>query len=186
MVLQEKNYIKKQKNKYLKGAIIWTILVIGVYATGMILIGSRASYFTVFAGVLVVGAALNITRFIGYGKFHDGDEAMAQILENMKGSYDIFHSAVIPDNRGTAYFEHIVITSRSIYLITYDEVKLKKFRLWLENKLASKGIPMKHIHIMAIKDSVAMKNLAIRIEKDACYTSNEQEEYTKIINSMLM
>jgi len=138
MVIQEKEYIKKQKSKYLKGTIFWTALVIGIFVCGLVIMGKRETYFTVFAGVLVVGAALNVTRLIGFGKYKDGDEKWAVYLEKMKGSYDIFHSAIIPDNRGTVYFEHVVITSKSIYFISYDDACVKKNRLWLENKMQSK------------------------------------------------
>lgn len=186
MILQEKDYIKKQKAKYLKGTLFWTALVICIFVCGLMIMKKRESYFTVFAGVLVIGAALNVTRLIGFGKYKDGDVACAEILEGMKGSYDLFHSAIIPDTRGTTFFEHIVITSKSLYFITYSEECVKKNRLWLENKMESKGIAIKNVHVVKASNEREMKNLAVRIERDACYTSGKQNEYTTIINGMLM
>lgn len=186
MVLQEKDYIQRQKSKYLKGTIIWTALVIGIFIGGLVIMGKRESYFTVFAGVLVIGAALNVTRLIGFGKYKDGNEKWALHLENMKGSFDIFHSAIIPDSRGTVFFEHVVITSKGVYFMSYDEACVKKNRLWLENKIQSKGIDMKQVHVVTIKDEQAIKSLAAKIEKEALFTNGKQSEYTTIINSMLM
>lgn len=186
MVLQEKDYIKKQKSKYLKGTIFWSISILVVFGLGIVIMQSRESYFTVFAGILVIGAALNLTRWIGYGKYKDGNSTYAELLEKMKGSFNVFHSCIIPYTGSTAYFEHIIITSRSVYFITYNEEQQKRNRLSIENKLQSKGISMKQVHVVVVKNLIEMKNLILKIEKDACYTSNHQEEYTTIINEMLM
>ncbi len=186
MIVQGCHYIEEQKKKYLKHTLIWTAVVAVLFGIGLFLAGKRENYFTVIAGVLVLGIALNLSRYIGFRKFKDGKEVSAKILEGMKGSYDLFHSAIIPDARGTAFFEHIVVTSRSMYFISESSEMIKKYRLCLENKLASKGIPMKSIHFVHVDNEVQIKNLAIKIEKDACYTNEKLGEYTKVINDLLM
>lgn len=186
MVVQEKDYVEKQKKKYFKGLAIWTLAVLGVFFVGIFAFGSRKNYGTVVAGVLVLGMALNLSRYIGFSRFKDGNKEYAEILEGMKGTYNLFHSAIIPDTRGTSFFEHIVVTSRSIYVINYDANQFKKTRLALENKLQNKGIEIKQIHCVTVNSPVEVKNLALKIEKDACFTDPKIEEYTRIINELLM
>ena len=72
MILQERNYIKQQKDKYLKSTVIWTACILIIFVAGIFILDTRKSYFTVFAGVLVIGAALNLTRWIGFSRFKDG------------------------------------------------------------------------------------------------------------------
>lgn len=186
MIIQEKNYIDKQKKKYLKGTFLWLFIIAAVYCAGLLITRTRGSFFTVFSGVLVIGAALNFTRLIGYGKYKDGHLEWATRLEQMKGGYDLFHSCIMPDTRGTYYFEHIIVTSRSIYLLSYEDTMIKRGRLGLENKLMSKGIPNKSIHIVAVHNEGEVKALCSKIERDACFTSTKKDEYTTIINEMLM
>ena len=186
MVVQTCDYVERQKKKYLKHTLIWAVVVAFLFGAGFVLAGKRENYLTVIAGVLVLGIALNLSRYIGFSKFHDAKISDAKILEGMKGSYRLFHSAIIPDTRGTAFFEHIVITSRSIYFIGQDSQMIKKYRLGLENKLMSKGVPMKGISFNQVESEVQVKNLVAKIEKDACYTSEKLDEYERIINDLLM
>lgn len=186
MIIQEKDYIKQQKRQYLKRTVIWIALILGIYGTGIILTQSIKSYFTVFAGVLVIGAALHLTRWIGFSQFCDGKAEYAKVLEQIQGDFDLFHSAIIPDARGTIYFEHIVVTAKSVYMITYDEQMIKKNRLWLENKLKTKGIPIQATHVLAVKSLAEMQSLAARIQKETCFTKGKKNEYTTIMNEMLM
>ncbi len=186
MIVQTCDYVQRQKKKYLKHTFIWGLVVAVIFGLGLILAGKRENYLTVIAGVLVLGIALNLSRYIGFRKFQDGKLSYAKILEGMKGSYHLFHSGIIPDTRGTAFFDHIIVTSRSIYFISQDHEMMKKYRLTLENKLMSKGVPMKAISFNEVETEVQVKNLAVKIEKDACYSSEKLEEYTRIINDLLM
>lgn len=186
MVAQGCHYVQEQKKKYLGRTLIWMAIVALLFFTGLFLEGKRENYFTVIAGVLVLGIALNLSRYIGFRKFKDGKEEVAKLLEDMNGSYHLFHSAIIPDTRGTAFFEHIVVTSRSIYFISQSAEMIKKYRLELENKLISKGISMKAIYFMPIENEEQVKNLIVEIEKDAYYTDENLGEYAKLINDLLM
>ena len=186
MILQEKTYIKKQKKKYLIHSCIWTVIVFVLFGLGLLFTKTRSNYFTISACVMAIVAALFISRFISFSRFKDGDEAKACILETMKGCCQIFHSGIIIDDAGTSYFEHIVVTSRGVYLIGYDEAKMKKYRSATERSLVNKGIPAKCIHFLIVRNEVQMKNIALRIEKDACITNGKLEEYSKMINEILM
>ena len=64
MVLQEKNYIAKQKKKYFIWGMCLTLLVFGIFGVGLWLTKTRANLFTVSACVIAIGAALFITRWI--------------------------------------------------------------------------------------------------------------------------
>lgn len=186
MVKQEKDYLKQQKKKYLRYTIYWTIGVLAVFVIGIAITGERANYFTLASGLLVVGLALHFSRFMAYRKFKDGDEDYSNYLEGMKGDYNIIHSAVIPDVRATLLVEHIVVTSRNIYFLCYNEQMLKHNRLALENRLLAKGISLKAIQFVKVDTMNALKNIALKIEKDAYFASEALEEKTQIVQELLM
>lgn len=186
MIKQEKDYIKKQKKKYSIYTLIWTLVVLGTFGIGIWITGDRANIFTIIAGFLVIGLALSLSRLCVYLKFKDGNAAYGTLLETMKGNYSLFHSCVIPDARTTVLIEHIVVTSRSIYFLVYDEEVLKKNRLWLENRLKAKGVALKQIHFVKLDHENSVKNTMVKIEKDACYTSESLAEYTQLIQELIM
>ncbi len=186
MIKQDKDYIKKQKKKYSIFTGIWILVVTVVYGIGIIITGERANIFTIIAGFLVIGLALSLSRLCVYLRFKDGNIAYGTLLESMKGSYNLFHSCIIPDARTTILIEHIVITSRSIYFLVCDEDVLKKNRLWLENRLKAKGIELKQMHWMKLDTENSVKNTIVKIEKDACYTSEKLDEYTQLIQELII
>lgn len=186
MVEQGCHYVQEQKNKYLVRTLIWMAIVALIFCTGLLLEGKRENYFTVIAGVLVLGIALNLSRYIGFRKFKDGKEEEARLLEEIRGHYHLVHSAIIPDTRETAFFEHIIVTSRRIYFIGYSTEMIKKYRLPLEKKLMSKGIGIKSLCFIAVENKEQLKDLIIEIEEDAYDTDKNLEEYAKIINDLLM
>lgn len=186
MVLQEKSYISKQKKKYMMHSCIWTAVVFMLFGAGLLLTGTRSNYFTVSACIMAIVAALFITRFISYNRFKAGEAAKAEILEQMKGDYHLFHSGIILDSRGTAYFEHLVVTARNVYLISYEGIKTKGQYRWLQETLSQKGIPVKSLHFLLAENEQQMKSIARIIEKDACFTDEKLDTYSKIISETLM
>lgn len=187
MVEQGCHYVQEQKYKYFVRTLIWIAVVAFLFAVGLLLEGKRENYFTVIAGVLVLGIALDLSRYIGFRKFKDGKEEIARLLEGIQGHYHLVHSAIIPDTRGTAFLEHIVVTSERIYLISYDDKVIKKYRLLLENKLISKGIASQLLRFKVVQNQQQLEALITAIEKDASYLNdNNLQEYTKIINDLLM
>lgn len=184
MVIQGCHYIQEQKKKYLVRTLIWMAIVALLFLTGLLVANKRENYFTVIAGVLVLGIALNGSRYIGFGRFKDGDEKNAKLLEKIKGHYYLVHSAIIPDNRGTAFFEHIVVTSGRIYFISTSAEMMKKYRLTLENKLITKGIPLEALCF--IGDKALTEDVRWAIEEDASEVDKNLEDYAKIINDLLM
>ncbi len=186
MTLQNRNYISEQKKRYLRNTLLWTIVVVAAFFSGLIIFKTRESYFTVFSGVMVIGVALNFSRYIGFSKFKDGKEEYADLLESIKGNYKLFHSVIIPDNRGTAFFEHLMITSKGLYFLGYQDQVIRTCRLWLENKLASKGIPLEQMHFITLENTAHLKDIILEIEKDNGYLDERLEEYSKVINDLLM
>lgn len=186
MVIQGCHYVQEQKKKYLTHTLIWLIVVAILFGVGVLIAGKRENYFTVIAGVLVLGLALNLSRYIGFRKFKDGREEEAKLLEDMKGNYHLVHSAIIPHTKGTAFFEHIIVTSKRIYLISYSREMIKEFRLQLTNQLMTKGIALKALCFITIESKEELKDLILEIEEDAYDTDNNLGENAKIINDLLM
>ncbi|WP_069998157.1 hypothetical protein [Cellulosilyticum sp. I15G10I2] len=186
MIKQEINYITQRKNKFLKMSLIWAAVIIVIYVAGFILIKTRSSYFTLIAALFVLPFSQNIVRFISFNRFKDAPYEFGAILEGMRGSYNLFHSAIIPDNEATILFEHLIITSTSIYFLTYDPSILAKHRCWLENRLSAKGVAFKDLYFISVTDINSLKKAAFKIEKDAGYRSDVLDQNTKIIEAMLM
>ncbi len=186
MISQQSNYIKERKKKFLLGAMLWTALMLVVFFAGVFYLKTRNSHFTLVAALFVLPLAQNVTRFISFNRFKDPSPEAAEVIEGMKGSYHLFHSAIFTDSSATICFEHVIVTSKSIYFLTAREEVIEKYRSLIENRLEAKGISGKHIHFIHTRHTNSIKNAALKIEKDACYTSEGLEEYTKIIKNMLM
>ncbi|MDF2877809.1 MAG: hypothetical protein K0S30_905, partial [Clostridia bacterium] len=77
-------------------------------------------------------------------------------------------------------------TSRNIYFLTAAKERIEKHGSWLKNRLAAKGIDSKQVHFVHIDQINAVKNIALKIEKDACYTSELLEQNSNIFKDMLM
>lgn len=186
MIKQDRNYIAKRKKHFLMFSGIWAIMIIGFFLVGIAITKSKGNMFTVLAAVMTLGLAQNITRFVSFSRYKDPKEKHSKILDNMKGSVGIYHGAIIPDTTATVYFEHIIVTSRSIYFISQDKELIQKTKSWLSNRLVSKGVPSENIHFVTATDSKGIKNASIKIEKDACYTSEGLDKNSKIIEAILM
>ncbi|PHV71819.1 hypothetical protein CS063_04485 [Sporanaerobium hydrogeniformans] len=186
MIRQAKNYIQKQKKKYLLWTIVWGLLMASVFAIGILVTKNRGNYFTLVAGLLILPMAINFTRLTSFIRFKDGQESDAKLLEGMKGSYILFHSAIIPDTRTTVLFEHIVVTARSIYFLTTRKEIVAKNKEWIKQRLMAKGLEEKALHFVCLNESNTLKNTVNKMEKDACYTGENLENYAHIIQGMLM
>lgn len=187
MIKQEKDYIKKQKKKYLIASLFWSIVVLIIFITGLVLTKTRANLFTVCACVMAVVASLFITRFISFSRFHDCDEERASMLEAMNGTYDLYHSAIIPYASGSAYFEHVVVTGTSIYFIAYSQAQVEKYRTWMQELLGTKGIGSSHLYFLVAKDSDQLRHHINHIEKEDKLAGKDRfQDYSSKVNEILM
>lgn len=186
MITQEKNYIQTRKKEFLVKSLIWAMIIIGLVMIGIVLTGNNGNIFTVLAAVSTLGFAQNLTRYISFRRFKDPEEKDASILEEMKGSLYIFHGTIIPDTTTTVYFEHIVVTAKSIYFISKDNTTIQKNKSWLALRLEKKGLQQTQLHFVTVADSKALKNASLKIQKDACYTNEELDKNKRIIEGILM
>lgn len=187
MIKQEKDYIKRQKKKYLIASSFWSAIVLIIFVTGLILTKTRANLFTVFACVMAIVASLFITRCISFSRFNDCDEERASMLEAMNGTYDLYHSAIIPYASGSAYFEHVVVTELGIYFIAYTKAQVDKYRTWMQELLGTKGIGSSHLYFLVAKDAVQLRHHISHIEKEEKLVSKDRfEDYSNKVNEILM
>lgn len=191
MILQEKNYIHNQKKKYLLLSCVWTVIVLVIFITGLLLTGTRANLFTVSACLIAIVASLFITRFISFSRYKDADNERAEVLEHMEGQYHLYHSALIPYEKGVAFFEHIIVTSKRIYFIAYTKEQVEQYREWVQELMSVRGVATKYLQFFTAKDVAQMKNHRSRIENEIIEDQNEEastalETYSKKINEILM
>lgn len=186
MIKQEINYIAKRKKKFLMMSFICGLVVAGFFITGLFIVKTRSNYFTLVAALFVLPLSQNMTRFISFSRFKDPDAEYGKLLEQMKGSYYLFHSAIMPDQTTTAFFEHVIVTSKSIYFLSYHEEIIQKYKIGLQSKLSAKGVALKNIHFIPISHFNSIKNTAFKIEKDACYRDEMLEQHAKLLEAMMM
>ncbi|MEG1704261.1 MAG: hypothetical protein RR289_06980, partial [Niameybacter sp.] len=186
MIKQSKDYIKEKKKQHFIKAIVWALVIIAIVTIGYFYNKTSASYFTVAAAVLSLPVALHLTRYFAYGKYQDPQHKHSQMLDQMKGSFDVYHGAIIPDSTLTLYIEHIVVTSRNIYFIGKSQEMLAQAKPVLNLRMRNKGMEEAKLHYIYAENGKAIKNATVRIERDACFTSEALEQNTKIIDGMLM
>lgn len=193
MILQEKNYITKQRKKYLIYSVIWTIIVFVLFVAGFLLTNTRKNLFTVSACLMAIVASLYITRCISFSRYKDGDSERAELLEKMGGDYHIYHSAIIPLEKETARFEHIIVSETKIYFIAYTKAQVTKQREAIQTLLAHWGIAPQHLCFLVAQDVSQMKQHTNRIKKDMENNHSLQESsaskldvYSKKISEILM
>lgn len=182
MILQEKNYIAKQKKKYFIWGICLTIVVFGIFGVGLWITKTRANLFTVSACVMAIGAALFITRWISFSRYRDGNEEIANLIETLPDEVQILHSAIIPYAKGTAYFEHIVVTGSKIYLIAYTKKQVEKYGAAVQEVLETKGILRKQLCFLVIQNVEQMKKYMPKIEEQ----EKSSNDYGAKISEILM
>lgn len=186
MIKQDKMYIAKRKKHFLVQAIIWAVAIIVVFSIGIMLTQERGNIFTIFAAIMTLGFAQNLTRFISFNRYRDPKVEHAEILEGMQGNLAIYHGAIIPDTTMTVYFEHVVVTAKGMYFISSDKAVVQKTKSWLSNRLMNKGIGEGYIHFITASDEKAIKHVSLKIEKDTCLISDELDKNINIIEAMLM
>ncbi len=193
VILQEKNYIAKQKKKYWVYSIIWTAIVFATFICGLVITKTRKNLFTVSACLTAIVASLYITRLISFSRYKDGDLERAELLEKISGESHIYHSALIPLDKGTACFEHIMVTENKIYFITYTKEQVTKYGQSIQNLLGQFGISAQHVSFLVALDVSQMKQHANRITKEIenrnhtkSETSNKLETYSQKISEILM
>ena len=187
MIKQCKTYAADKQSYYLKRVCLWTIVMLGIFFIGILITGSKANYFTVAAGVIVMAVALYLSRYIGFKHFKDGHAQWAQIMEDESSDYAVFHSAIIPNEKYTAYFEHVILTGNAFYFLTYDEKMIQKAHIDLENKLVNKGIDYAQILFFVLKDEADVKKVMETIKQNTpTVESAEIERQIRIINDLLM
>lgn len=186
MIKQEINYISKKKKKFLMMTLLWTTIVLCVFITGLVITGTRSTYFTLVATLFVLPLVQNMTRYIAFYRFKDPSIEYASILEQMQGNYQLFHGVIMPDDHTTVFFEHLIITSEKLYFLTYDKEIIQKYQSFFENKLLNKGIDPKNIHFVEIADLKSLNVIISQIEKQINKGSDGLENYSKLLEAMMM
>lgn len=186
MVIQSKDYIKKQKKKYGIKTFIWICIVASMYVTGYIVFDTRNNFLTVGAAVCVLGIAQNLVRFLSFGRFKDPEEAFSEAIDAMAGMVHVFHGAIIPDTKDTIGMDHIIVTDNRIYLLNKNEKVFQKYRILLENKFLAKGIDIHQLQFIKVDTLEKLRGVIAKIQKEMGIQEQSLTEKSKIINEMLM
>lgn len=186
MVVQGRNYLRDKKKKHLIQLSIWGSLVFFTAVIGIVATGSRNNYFTVGAGLLIIPFAMHATQILTLLKYKDADPTYALQLEAMSGSYALFHSCILPDQRTTLFVQHIVITSRGIYSLDTDSERIQKVESLLKPRLVNKGIAEERMLFIHIKDRNTLEEIISKIEKETCFSDEQLGNTKNIVDAMIM
>ena len=187
MIKREKDYLAKKKKKFLRGSIIWSLIVFGIFITGYGLNNTRSNIFTVVAAVLVLPIAQNLTQLLTLWKFKDPNLERSNELEGIKGNYSLFHSVLVPDIKEIMYFDHILVTGTKIYCIINRHANLPKIKSMFNKKIKAKGIPLSAVVYVDLSQTKDMGNLFKTLETNAAIQNQENlNEFTHLIAQMMM
>lgn len=187
MIIQEKNYLKNKKIKFLKGTVIWFIIMITIFIVGYVLNGTRKNIFTVLAAILVLPVAQYATQLLTIWKFQDPEKEISELFESIQGNYNLFHSVLIPDKKEIINFDHIIVTGENIYCIINKHPDIAYIKKLFNTKIVAKGIPLKTMMYIELDKVKNKQKLLTKIEV-ATRRENEKnlKEYTQLIAQMMM
>lgn len=187
MIKREKDYLTRKKRKYVIGTIIGLIVMFSVFGLGYFLNKTRNNVFTVLAAVLVLPAAQYITKLFAIIRFKDPDIKTSNSLELIEGSYNLFHSVLVPDQKTIFFYDHIIVTGTKIYCIIDNATDFIKAKEAFSKKMKAKGIPLKAIVYVDQNSTKVMGDLFKKIEASAAIENEENlNEYTQLIAQMMM
>ena len=186
MVKREKDYLKKQKKKYLRGTIIWLIIMLSIFSLGYFLNRTRNNIFTVIAALFVLPVAQDMTKLIAILKFNDPDAEISKRLEEIKGDYSLFHGILVPDQSSVYYYDHILVTGSKIYCIIDSATNIAKKKEVFEKKIKAKGIPLKTVIYIENYKTKTKGNMFKKIERNVEISNENLNEYTQLIAQMMM
>jgi hypothetical protein len=186
MVKQPKNYIKKRKQHFLGHTILWACIIVAVVSLGRILTHEKNNLWTVFAALCVLPLAQNLTRYLAFVKFNDPKKEMSEQLEHMQGAYYLYHSMIVPEQTGTYYYEHGIITARNIYFLTSDPTNLGKSKTAIAQTLQMKGVPASSLQFIYLDNAKTLDKVCKKIEKDSIFSDDTLDEKAMILEGILM
>lgn len=187
MIKREKDYLEKKKRKYLRGTLVWLIIMFAVFFTGYILNKSRNNVFTVVAALLVLPVAQYGTQLLAIWKFKDPQRNISEKLESIKGNYNLFHGVLVPNQKHILYIDHIIVTEEKVYCMISEQANMNYIKETMDKKIKAKGIPLKSVEYMGLNKTFNMEKLAKKIEKTLLVQNKGNlEEYTQLIAQMMM
>lgn len=185
MVLQQSNYISKQKKKYLIHSCIWTVVVFATFGIGICVAHTRANLFTISACLFAIVAALFITRWIGFNQYKECNSEWAKELEESFKEGTLFNCSILIQAKEVAYFEHILMLDEDIYFITYNEDE-KKLKPWLISYLRSQGVKEGTLHLVNITSDSKFNHFITKLKRKNLNKNQIATYDSKIIHDILM
>lgn len=160
-ILQEGDYISKRKRKYLIRTIISLGIMMIIFIIGLALTKTRNNMFTLFSVLFTLVVAQYGVQYISIMKYRDGDPEISKKLSDLPDIYIVWHSALFGDQKGMAFFDHIIITDKKIYCMT-DQV--------------TKSYDGNVLHMKRIVENKGLKNQVIFIK-------NQKDDFIQLINT---
>ncbi|NLK96656.1 MAG: NERD domain-containing protein [Epulopiscium sp.] len=122
-VIQEADYIKKRKLKYFIRTSISLGIMLGIFISGLILTKTRNNLFTLVAILFTLVVAQYGVQYISIIPYKDGSSEVAKQLESLSHAYVVWNSALFGDQKGMAFFDHVLFSDTHIYCIMDEEYK---------------------------------------------------------------
>lgn len=175
-IIHEKDYIQKQKLKYIVLSSIFLIIILIFYT--LYIINSKSAlknYFIVLGALFAVPAGISITRYILFFKYKDCNSKIADELSTLPSYCYIINNALFTNGNKNKFIDNIVIINNNIICIVDSSKKysLEAVNL-LDSILKTKGIDYKLVNMSLDKYNLSILNK---------YLENQQND-SQIFNTI--
>lgn len=156
--------------------------MIFIFIIGIIITKTRNNVFTVLAALLTLVVAQYGVQIISIIKYKDGDSKVAKTLSELPNNYVVWNSALLGDNIGMTFLEHIIITDKEIVCILDSMDKNYQANVKSMERIAqNKGITQSIVFIQK-----GGKGFNEFLEKSQSHEINDlkkQEEFIELLKS---
>lgn len=134
-------YIKHQRTKNLRNALICIIGVITAYFMSVYLELKTTYYLTILSALLILPSALFLTKFILYSKYKPGSETFYKRLSTISKQLLVICDLIVVRGKKTVYFEFVVLTDKEIIVLSKNlqEKAIINTKNLLDEILKSRG-----------------------------------------------
>lgn len=175
-ILCPSGYIKVEKQKALKKALIMLVFMVASYLFAVFYIADK--FPKLFFIVLLISAfctllvAQSAVRYLLMFTYKDDESDITQRLENLSDELYLFNSLIITDGNKRAFLEHVVVNNKEINVFLVSSVKnkqdkMKEYKVVVNNIFHNKGVDCKINFITTLQDAemaiLKLKNTTKRV-----------------------
>jgi len=135
-------YINYSKNKSLKWSLIGVVSFMTVYLSGIMIMGSQKSYFTIVAVLLILPTAQMASQYFAYSAYKSVSASLVSSLSQKP--YKAFFELLIIRAKSTYFLDAVLISDAYVLILCLPCKRYKQehsvIRQAIQQMLKDKGI----------------------------------------------